>query len=952
MSPYFPRRTLLFALLGLLIGSIAPAAHAQETGAIAGVVVDATNGESLPGANVSIKGTTTGTATDLNGRYRLDGLDPGTYDIVASFVGFARQTVTGVEVVAGETTEMDFTLQEESAQLEEVIVEAEVAQDSEAGLLKDRQRAAGVSDAISAELMSQSGASDAADAMKKVTGASVVGGKYVYVRGLGDRYSQTQLNGVSLPTADPDRNSVQFDLFSSSQLDNIVTQKTFTPDKPGSFTGGLIDIGTKNFPSDLTLSFSSSVSVNTDTHFDDSFLSYAGGDTDFLGFDDGTREIPDIVAEQDIPEVGQAVDAFFDGNPDDLQLLSDQSDAFSNAMGPTTRLAPVNQSYKFSLGNESDLFGRPLGYLLNVSYGRSASFYNDGFTGRYEPPIDNEGQQTLPKALQLDDTKGTEEAQVGAVANLNYNLTPNNSLSADILYSHVGTAEARFQTGPWPRANVPEFTNRTLSWNERRLYSIQTRGEHYLENVLGATVEWSASYADTRQDEPDTRFFANQRQVIGGEDILQTSAQGFANPRRIFRELEETSINTKLDISIPFRHWSDLKGELKFGGAYKTDERSFDETIFVLELRDEDQIPFAGDAESYFSDENTGIIRDEEGNVVNIGHMVQERSQSTGQYSGDRTIPAAYLMTDLPITKKLRVVTGARLEATDLEVASADTSAGVGRIDEVDILPALNVVYALRENMNIRAAATRTLARPTFREISPFSRLNGINLDFVIGNPELQRSLINNYDLRWEWFTRPGEILAVSGFYKYLQDPIEETLIGSTNGQQSFDNVDKATVLGAEFEVRMRLDRLSDALEYVTFGGNLSLTQSSVDISEQENPEGGERSLQGQSPYTVNADLSYNNPETGTSGGVFFNVFGERLSEVALFETPNVFEQPFTQMSVNVSQRLLSHWTVSVSVDNVLNDNFEQVQELEGETFVYQRYARGRTISLGLSYDL
>jgi TonB-dependent receptor len=586
---------------------------------------------------------------------------------------------------------------------------------------------------------------------------------------------------------------------------------------------------------------------------------------------------------------------------------------------------------------------------MNVSYKRSASFYDDGFTGRYEPPSGGENE-TLPPAIQLDDSRGTEEAQLGAVFNLNYNLTQNNSLSADVIFSNVGTATSRFQSGPWPRENTFRFDNRTLTWSERRLLSTQVRGEHLLPSLGNTTVEWDAAFSDTQQEEPDSRFFANQAVIVAQDTILGTSSAGFSEPRRVFRDLSESSYSGKLDISVPLPRWSGSRGTLKIGGAYKTDERSFNERIFVA--NPSSQVRFTGDEEEYFSDANVGVIRDDAGNVEALGHVFSEQTQSSSIYDGDRTIAAGYAMVDLPITSSFRIVGGARLETTDLEVVSRDTSAGIGRIDEADLLPALNLVYNVQDNMNVRAAVSRTLARPTFREISPFERLNGINLDFVIGNPNLGRTLITNTDLRWEWFMRPGEILAISTFYKVMDDPIEEVLLGSTNGQETWDNSDQAEVYGAEFEARIRLDRLNGAFQYFTFGGNLSLVQSSVDISEREATEDESRSLQGQSPYTVNADLSYNNPESGTSAGVYFNVFGERLTEVALRATPDVFEQPFTQLNATFSQRFMDHWTVSASVENILGDEFREVQEFQGETFVFQEYEEGRTISLGLSYEL
>ena len=263
-------------------------------GIVAGKLVDSETGDPLIYANVHLEGTTFGAASDLEGNYRIVSVPPGTYNVKLNYMGYAETQITDVVVTAGEVTKINVTLKPEVLEAEEVMVTAKALRNTEAVLLKDRQKAIAVSDAISAEAISRSGSGDAAEAMTKVTGASVVDGKYVYIRGLGERYSNTHLDGAELPTADPDKKAFQMDLFPSNLLDNIVTVKTFTPDKPGNFSGGIVNIGTKTFPESFTMSFSSSASCNTQTTLNDNFILYGGGSTDWLGFDDGTRDIPDL----------------------------------------------------------------------------------------------------------------------------------------------------------------------------------------------------------------------------------------------------------------------------------------------------------------------------------------------------------------------------------------------------------------------------------------------------------------------------------------------------------------------------------------------------------------------------------------------------------------------------------------------------------------------------------
>ena len=676
------RHLLAAAFVFLILLALGPPlATAQAPGSIAGVVVEAETGDPLPGANVAIAGTTTGTSTDLNGTYTLKGLDPGTYDIVFSFIGFQTKTVQGVEVQAGQTTPLDIDLAAETAELDEVIVTAEAARNSEAGLLKKRQKAAAMSDAISAEAMSQSGAGDAADAMEQVTGASVVDGKYVYVRGLGGRYASTQLNGIDLPSSDPSKKSVQFDLFPTDLLDNVVTLKTFTPDRPGNFSGGLVDIGTKSFPQNFSFSFSSSISVNLKTHFDEGFLTYAGGQFDWLGFDDGTRAVPSMLgalAPKDIPDRPIFVDAGAEA-----EQYSEWSRSFNGVMTPTTRLAPINRSTSLSLGNQTDVGGRPLGYVLSLSYDQSSSFYDDGETGRFEL---GGSFDDLDELIFLRDQKATEEATIGGIANFTYKATPNHELGLNTLYTHTGQATTRLQQGRWTEASPDDvFTNRTLLFEERDVLSVQLRGKSLFRGLGNALVEWNGSYGRTSQEEPDRRFFASIARIQASGDTLYSAFdQGLRPPARLFRDLKEDKYTGSLDVTVPVT-FAGRQGEIKLGGAYDTAERDFSERSFSFnEPEFGSSVRFTGDADSFFDRANRGIVGGSPDDPV-FGLTIDDQTNDFSSYVGERTIGAGYVMAEVPVGERLRIIGGARLEATDLSVqATADSAGG---FQTTDLLP-------------------------------------------------------------------------------------------------------------------------------------------------------------------------------------------------------------------------------------------------------------------------
>ena len=398
------KHTLFVALL--LANIISRSAHAQSTtGSISGTVVDSESGETLIGVNVVLEGTLKGTATDIDGKYALKSVEPGIYTLIVSYISFTTQRITGVEIKAGETVQMDIILNPETEFLDEIVVTAEVVLDNEAGLLKQRQKSISFSDAISAESIARSGAGDAAGAMKKVVGASVVGGKYVYVRGLGDRYSSSHLNGVELPSADPDKKSFQFDIFPSSLLENIITIKTFTPDKPGNFSGGLVDVYTKDFPEQRTFSVSFSGGYNALASGKNGFLSTAGS-TDYLAKDDGTRAVPQPILDYLLdPEFELPSSSSARFITEDAYLLDDFSSHFNNEMAPKITTLPYNFGGSIAYGDQFELLGNPLGYTMSLTYNQSSSNYSNGQLGRWQLIGELDKSGGLTNLFDLKDQK-------------------------------------------------------------------------------------------------------------------------------------------------------------------------------------------------------------------------------------------------------------------------------------------------------------------------------------------------------------------------------------------------------------------------------------------------------------------------------------------------------------------------------------------------------------------
>lgn len=948
-------------LLFLFIILISSSLYANSKGIISGKVVDSESGSVLIGANVLLMGTDSGSSTDLEGVYRIANVAPGQYTLQVSYMGYKKTEITGVQVKAGDVTPINVTLEFQVLEGEEVVVTAKAVRNTEAVLLKDRQKASAVSDAVSAEAISRVGSGNAADAMKQVTGASVVGGKYVFIRGLGDRYTSTQLNGAEIPSTNPYKRAGTIDLIPTSLVDNIVTVKSFTPDKPGNFSGGTVDIKTKDFPDAFSFNFSGSTSYNSQANLSNATIFYAGGGTDWLGIDDGSRDLPALLSDPGvvIPRADEGR-----SNYEVAKTLDAYTKAFSSIMRPGSQSFPLNQSYSLSIGNQFNVGGRPLGFLASLSYSNSYSFYDNGEFARWD--LGSAKMEDLVTDLQLKDTQSSQEVLWGGLFKTSYKLHPFHKISANLMYNRNAESVARYLEGVNGYdldEDVDTYQTSVLHYIERELTSMQLSGEHLFPFLLGSNLSWRVSRNDNNQDEPDRRTFSSYVRDLGDGEVRYGIRQN-TPPERYYRTMEESRNEYGFDLDIPLEELFGKSSKLKVGGLIANKERNYNERKFYFS-----QSPsynYDGDAETLFSEGNAGLtdssvvtIRGQEYKTYSFGLVVLESNTPASIYTGTEDVSAYYALMDLPIFSKLRFIGGARYETTDMYVETMDDTKSVGDLETSDVLPSANLIYNLSNNMNVRFAYGKTLARPNLREMAPYAS-EDFKGDFVyIGNPDLERTLIDNFDLRWEWFSRPGEIYAISGFYKDFTNPIEEVILNS-NRHVMWENVDQAEVMGLEFEARKRLDVIHSSLGNFLLGGNVSLVHSAVSIGEEElsmirdvlpNAE-DTRPLEGQSPYIVNVNLSYDNSKYGIASTLYFNVFGERLSSVSLGATPDVYEQPAPLLNWSLGWKLASHLSLNASAKNILDSDIKKTLEYNGKEYVYNMYKRGRSFSLGLKYSL
>ena len=934
-----------------------------QTGKITGRVVDAATGDPLPGVNVTVEGTLRGAASDLDGNFFITNIPPGRYTLIGSMIGYARQRVSNVLVKGGEVTTVNFSLTAEVLQGREVVVEAAALRNTEAALLNRRRKAAAISDAVSGEELSRAGAANAAEAMARVTGASVVAGKYVYIRGLGERYASTMLNGAELPSADPDRKAVQMDLFPAEFLDNIVTIKTFTPDKPGNFAGGIVDITTKSFPERLKILFKSKISYNSETTFNPRYLAFPGKEIGFSRLVTAAREGLARVSGGH-PAIPRETQARRD------PVLAAQLDRASKdiiaSMGPVTQKAPANLAFSLAFGNRMRFFGRPLGFILSVDVSNRYRFYENGQVGRWKLTGKVSENDSLTNLIRLKDRNGRQDAQLGTLVSWTYSLSPKHELYSNMMLVNSVKSEARYLVGHWPEQFLDNdnayFETRALFYRERQLRSYQLAGRHSLPGAFRSTLEWTGSFSLMRQDEPDIRFFSDDfayRTFLGRDTVIYSISPSIYNrPSRYFRALKENNAVFDLKWTLPVGIKT-LRGKFKAGFAYEEKRRDFHEKLF--EVWQGKSLHYNGDPAQFFSEVNSGIVAyDSARGRYRFGNFVRESLNTFGgDYRGHEQITAGFAMVDLLVTSRLRAIGGVRYEVSRMSVADGDTAGGYLTRDW---LPSFNLVFRVGERANVRAAYGRTLARPNFREKAPYASYQFMNDVIFQGNVGLQQTRIDNFDLRWEWFQGPGEILSVSGFYKFFRNPIERVInlkYASEGAVVLYQNVSHAETYGLEFEARKGLQGLFPLLRHFRLAGNFSLVRSVVKIPADEmvliralNPKAkSERPLQGQSPYILNLELDYENARQGLEVGLHFNVFGERLAEVALGGTPNVYEQPCPLLDLVAAKKFGKTLILKLALRNLLNSSYRTVHHYKGFDYVRQEYPLGRTLSIGIGYD-
>ena len=935
--------------LGFVLLTVAFSAQAQK-GFVRGKITDGENGEGMFGATIVVKGTSNGTTSDFDGNYSLP-LEAGTYTLVYSFVSYTTQEVTEVKVVGEEVTTINITLSTNDTMLGDVVVTAERLRDDETAMLSMKNKAINSIDGISSTAFKKIGDSDLSSAMKRVTGVSVQGGKYVYVRGLGDRYSKTTLNGMAIPGLDPDRNDVQIDLFPTSILENVVVYKTFSPNLAGDFTGGLINVETKAFPEEKYTTVSVGFSYNPDMNLQSDFLTQESSGLDFLALGASDREIG-IGRGDVVPQVTQ-------NDP----RLTEYTRRMSPNLATERGNSFLNHSLSFAHGNQINKEKVTFGYNAVMNYRRSFKHYQNAVNNQFE--INNDPTINSLIADKFQNGPRSEDEVLWSTLLSGSMKFEKHSFSLNFLHiqnaNQVNIQRLAASTG---LNNLSDLDNDIMKYTQRSLTNVALLGKHQLSEKL--QLEWKNAITFSNVDEPD---FRNTLIDVTDPPFYSIESNG-AGINRYSRVLDEINENFAVDLAYDLNE----KVKLRTGVNFLYKQRESDLLQFDLKVEGIGVTP--NDPSWYLDPNNIWTVASGQGTyVLNF-------TQPQNAFEATQTVLAGYIMGEVDVTEKFKAIFGVRAEQAFMYYTGERANSG-GKIDNektldaLDFLPSVNLVYKLKDNMNLRGSYNRTLARPSFREKSDAFIPDPISGLTFLGNLNLESANIDNYDLRWEFFFQPEEMVSISGFYKRFTNHIIMANYLVDPEQIRPRNVPESSVFGIEIEARKKLDFIAAPLKNFSAGVNVSLVTSKVDrtkapvndpdvngnfISEYDDRLSSardgqsidtDREMVGQAPFLINGFLSYAQQEKGIDVNLSYNVQGETLTIRGVALTPDIYTKPFHSLNLNIRKRLGAEGnsTLGFGVKNILDDDRRLVyRNADSREQIFSLLNPGRSFSVSYSY--
>ena len=915
--------------------------QAQTTGNIAGKLIDKEfNNEPLPFANILIKGTTTGTTSDVDGLYRFDDLDPGSYTLVFSFVGYQTKEIQ-VDVVAGETVTLNVTMIASAASLDEVVIKTTAKKENEAALLLDQKKSVEIKQSIGAVELSRKGVSDAAGAVAKISGVSKQeGSSNVYVRGLGDRYLNTTLNGLSLPSNDVNKKNVDLNLFSSDIIENISISKAYSSRFYGDFSAGNVDITSKNYRGDWFFDFYTGTSVNTNAA-GESFLKSEG--TGYFGFYNR-----------------------YDNDPFAVIL--------SHGFDPVDINAPINVN-----------FGGSLGKSFDFENGSRLSFYATGsFENSFEYRRGSNINFTIVEDRAFEDSEEFEYGtKTTGMAVINYRLDDISTFKFNSLFINSSSDRVGY-FGIDGRGRDRDailntdggFFQSNVQFDQNTIYVNQLVGKHNYDKF---EIDWGIGYNRVDARQPDRKRLTLENYQFALDNDPNTNPTLFSNVvfdnQRYFQNIQDDEINGRLNFE--YNYSDNVKLNVGYNGRSKT--RDFDNIRFGYDIVNPNTpVTNINDFNSIFSLDNLNIDANNPGlyeiRVINNLPGLSNTNRPglpENTYNGQLDVHAGYFNAEITTNEnKWLFVPGIRVESFDQNISFDVINLGnegqsSRSFSDVVYLPSLSVKYSPNEDQNIRFAISETISLPEFKEVAPFVYESVSQR--IGGNPDaLGFSRILNIDLKYEWFISRNEIFSIGGFYKRINDPINQVVAFDATGTQRFFRTgDKAQILGLEIELRKNLIMQDEDNAKLSGGLNVTLMDTRQDLFATVDGSifdvsfnSDEEQLQGASPLILNADLSYS-PTIGNykpNANLIFSYFSDRIDALGSGQLGNVIEKGIPTLDFVLRSDINEKLELNFSAKNLLNPTIQYEREGTGVLVTSPNgkdvtdYKRGLNIGLQFKY--
>ena len=915
-------------------------------GTLSGRLTSADDGQPISGARVYVSGVSQEVRSDEQGRFSLE-VPSGTRSVSVLHSSFNTLSRDAVEVAAGEVTDLELQLIPSGSELPEFVVVVPHISGSLASVLEERKEDVAIGNILASEQISKAGDSDAASALKRVTGLTLVGGRFIYVRGMGERYSSTLLNGAMVPSPDPVRRVVPLDLFPSGIIESIAVQKGFTPELPAEFGGGTVQLRTKRLPEEGFFAAELDIGYRDGTTGKDG-LRYDGGGRDWTGFDDGTRDESDLLAEASAD--GTRVVEFnrFTGEGYTQEQLEAIGESLPvNYQIDNEDIAP-NWGFKLAGGDRyqvHDTIG--IGFLAALDYG------DDWLTTtqqRTDYIVSGDGLSS-----ENDFTRNSTIREIGLSGffTLGAEIGDHHRLTYNWMTLRQTTDRTQREQGFNKDAEGGEVQLTLLEWIERELVSNQFLGEHVIPQLWDLQIDWSYTAATAQSDEPGTRQYRYDPDTLTQPvDDLIFSLRNDSNQWR-WSELEDNSDNWNLDLSQPLRFWKKMDFTLSAGLSSLSRDRDSGVRRFAFQSKG----PVSGNVELRRNLNPEDIIFAD--TIAPNGWQINDATIATDAYTADQTIDAWYLGADFFWDEWLRVTGGVRQETSDQSVTTfdifdAERNPVISTLDTDDLFPSFTTTLVFG-NHQIRAGYGETINRPDFKELSPSLFKDPILDRQVIGNPDLQAAFLENYDLRWDWYFDGNNFVSLGGFYKQFTNPIETVILAGAAQITTFDNAESAENTGLEFEFYSDLGFIGrwwgerDFWERFYVNTNYSWIDSEITLSEENSSvqTSSIRPLQGQSPYVWNFQLGYDDLDRGINTALLYNIFGERIVDVGTNGAPDIYEQPRPQLDFIYTQRVYENWKIKFKAKNLLDPDVEITQGPETKIL----FTVGREYSLSFEFN-